>query len=108
NGIAFNSVNKQRFSGIAQDKNKQEHIKFEDVYENGILIKTLVYYNINSKQIVSDEIIFNPENKLKIQHLRYSSDGKKYWVTKFDGNEKKVEVSAYENGIMTSQEKYLN
>ena len=33
---------------------------------------------------------------------------KKYWVTKFDRNEKKVEFSAYENEIMISQEKYLN
>ena len=108
NGITYNSLNDKMFTGIAQDKNKQEHIRFEGVYENGMLIKTLLYYNINSKQIVSDETFFNPENKLKIQHIRYSSDGKKYWVTKFDRNEKKVEFSAYENEIMISQEKYLN
>ena len=107
-GIAFNSLNNQRFSGIAQYKNKQEHIKFEDVYENGFLLKTLTYYNISSKQIVSDEIIFNPENKRKVSHLRYSSDGKKYWETKFDGNEKKIEFSAYQYGTKILEEKYLN
>ena len=55
NGIAYNSLNDKMFTGIAQDKNKQEHIRFEGVYENGMLKKTLLYYNINSKQIVSDE-----------------------------------------------------
>ena len=49
NGIAYNSLNDKMFTGISQDKNKQEHIRFEGVYENGMLKKTILYYTPGGK-----------------------------------------------------------
>jgi|GEM_PF-6048873 len=108
NRIAFNELTNQVFTGIAQNKNKKGYIKSEEVYENGILLKKLLYYNIHFKQIVSDETIFNPKTNKKITHLRYSSDGKIYWETIFDENQRKSEFNTYENGINTLHEEYLN
>ena len=106
NGIAYNKLKNQIFTGIAQNTNKNGHVKFEEIYENGKLTKTLLYYNINSEQIVSDETLFNPETNKKEKHTRYSSDGKKYWETKFDINEKKSEFNSYDNGNLILHEEY--
>ena len=108
NGIAYNKINNQIFTGVAQNKKKNGHIKFEEFYENGKLTKTLLYYNIYSEQIVSDETIFNSKTNKKERHLRFSSDKKKYWETKFDENEQKSEFNSYLNGIQVLHEKYKN
>jgi len=108
NGIAFNKLNNQIFTGVAQSKNKNGHIKFEEIYNNGILTKTLLYFNITSEQIVSDETLFNPETNQKEAHRKFSSDGRKYWETKFDDNEKKTEFNSYENGKLILHEEYKN
>ncbi|MBD8019166.1 hypothetical protein H9628_11875 [Weeksellaceae bacterium Sa1CVA4] len=107
NGIAYNKLNNQIFTGIAQNKNKNGHIKFEEIYDNGKLTKTLLYYNNNSKQIISTETIFNQENK-RVKVLNFSSDGKKIRETTFDENEKKSEYNSYENGNLILHEEFKN
>lgn len=108
NGIAYNKLNNEIFSGIVQNKNKSGHIKFEEIYVNGKLTKTLLYYNFKSEQIVCDETLFNSETNKKEKHTRFSSDGKKYWETKFNENEKKSEFNSYENGNLILHVEYKN
>lgn len=107
-GIAYNKLNNTIFTGIAQNKNKNGHIKFEKIYNNGKLIKTLLYYEINSEQMISDEKLYNPETSQKEKHTRFSSDGRKYWETKFDDHEKKYEFNFFENGNLILHEEYKN
>ena len=107
NGVAYNKLNNQIFTGIAQNKNKNEHITFEEIYENGKLTKTLLYYNINSAQIVSTETIFNPETNKKIKLLKYSSDGKNKWIIDFDDNDKQSEFNFYKNGKLIEHKEFF-
>ena len=108
NGIAYNKINNQIFTGIAQNKNKKGHVKFEEIYESGKLIKHILYYNIYPEQIISDETIYNPKTNKKERHLRFSPEGNKYWETKYDQNEKKSEFNYFFNGNHILHEKYNN
>ncbi|VXB67158.1 MULTISPECIES: hypothetical protein [Chryseobacterium] len=107
NGIAYDKSTNKFYSGIAQTYNKNG-VKFEEFYQNGKLNKTLLYYNINSEQIVSDETLYIPEKNKKIKHIRFSSDGNKYWETIFDENERKSEFNFFEKEILKIHEEYIN
>ena len=107
NEIAYTKQNNQLFTGIVQNKNKNGHIKYEEVYSNGKLNKSLVYYNIYPEQIVSTETIFNPETNKKIKLLNYSSNGKNKWETNFDDNEKKSEFNFYEDGKLVEHKEFF-
>ena len=107
-GNAYNKITNKIFTGIAQVKNKKDHIKFEEFYTNGRLTKTLLYFNISDKQIVCDETIINPETGKKSKHIGYSSNGKKYWITNFDENQNKKDFTVYENEILNLHQEYNN
>lgn len=107
NGVSYDKSTSQVYTGIAQEFNGKGKLKFEEYYYDGLLMKSLLYYNFSSKQIVSDEINFNSKN-LKTKQLRFSSDGNKYWETLFDENEKKSEFNVYENQKLIVHEEYLD
>lgn len=107
NGIAYDKSTTQLYTGISQEFDRRGNLKFEQYYYEGLLMKNLIYYNIFSQQIVSDEIQFNSKN-LKTKHLRFSSDGNDYWETLFDENEKKSEFNAYQNQKLILHKEYLN
>lgn len=67
-----------------------------------------MYYNIYTEQKVCDETHFNPHTNKKEKLLRFSSDGKKYWETIFDENEKKSEFNVYEDGNLVLHEEFKN
>lgn len=107
NKIAFKKQDNTIFTGIVQNKSKNGHVKYEEIYNNGKLIKSLLYYNINFAQLVSTETIFNPETNKKIKLLNFSSDGKNKWETNFDENEEKSEFNFYKNGKIIEHKEFF-
>lgn len=89
NYIAHKVSDDKLFSGIAQKVRNNGHIIYDEVYENGILIKSTVYYNRTEKQIPAIVIFyyeksFTPKTEInyglskpRIEYIHYNQDGKK-------------------------------
>ncbi|MFC3160958.1 hypothetical protein SAMN05443633_10141 [Chryseobacterium arachidis] len=108
NYIAYHKLDNKKFTGTLQDKKKKNHIKWEEIYENGNRTKMLRYFNIYDRQVICDEFIFDPETKQKIKQIGYSSNGLQYWETEFDENQKKKSFSFYKNNILYTYEEFRN
>ncbi|WP_415325951.1 hypothetical protein [Chryseobacterium sp. MMS23-Vi53] len=107
-GIAYNKSDNKKFTGILQDKKKRNHIKWEEIYDNGSRTKILVYFNIYNRQVVCDEFIFNVKTSQKTKHIGYSSDGSRYWETEFDENQKKKNFSFYKSNVLYTYQEFKN
>lgn len=108
NGKAYDKLTNKLYTGIAQNFKNSGNLQSEEYFQDGALVKFLLYYNIKSSQIVCEETQYNISSGKKIKNLRFSSDGKNRWETKFDSNERKSEYNFYVNENINIHQEFLN
>lgn len=108
NGKAYDKLTDKFYTGIAQNFKNRGHLQSEEYFQNGTLVKFLLYYNIKSSQIICEETQYDINSGKKLKKLRFSSDGKNRWETKFNANEKKSEYNLYINEKINIHQEFLN
>ena len=101
NNLAYKRTDDERFSGVAQKKRKNRHAVYEEHYEDGIILKSIVYYNGDERKIAGI-VLFNkykPFVKKKEFFYRKSTD----WsgIIMYNDNGKRIYEEQFENGILT-------
>lgn len=108
NDLAHKVSDNKLFSGIAQKVRRNGHLVYDEVYENGILIKSTEYYNRTEKPIPARVVFYYenstaPKTKIiydlsqpRIEHIHYNQYGEK------------VMNEIYTEDILTYKCKYVN
>ena len=99
NNLVYKVANKQLFTGKIQNFKHKNHLVFEILFENGIIVKSIVYYN-GKEKIVSREMFYYDNDRQIEKRIDYSLDHKTMWIDYFEelGNKKLKEV--IENGTV--------
>lgn len=107
NSLAYKVEDKQLFSGQAQNVRKNGHLVYEEYYENGVPIKSIVYYNRTEKPIPArlTEFYERSFNKKKVTNYGLSKPIVEY--IHYDLNGKKTLIEQYENEMLTYRCEYL-
>ena len=97
NEIAY-KIDGERFTGIAQSKRKNGHLVYEEVYNDGVVLLSNLYFN-GKQQIVSDRIEYN-RYKLwtPAKEYRYNLKGQVIRSISYDENGLKVLVEEFQDG----------
>jgi|SRR5690554_2172974 antitoxin component YwqK of YwqJK toxin-antitoxin module len=119
NYVAHKISDGKLFTGIAQKTRNNGHIIYDEVYENGILIKSTVYYNrtenpIPARVILYYEKSFTPKTEInyglskpRIEYIHYNQNGKKI-LNEIFTDDKLTYKCEYENGKKHGTEYCVN
>jgi hypothetical protein len=105
--LAYKVANDQLFSGQAQKVRKNGHLVYEEFYENGIPIKSILYYNgtENPKPVVMTE--FYEKTFIKKKVTTYGLSKPTVEFKYYDQNGKKTLIEQYENDKLTYRCEYF-
>ncbi|QLE02373.1 hypothetical protein HX109_12750 [Galbibacter sp. BG1] len=107
NNLVYKVSNDKLFTGTAQSKRKNGHLVYEEVYKNGIILSSNLYYN--GKEIrVSNKSIYNPEKPLVLsKEIKYNLEGEIFETTTYNNDGIKILVEQFKNGKLTYSCQYL-
>ena len=105
-GTCYRNDNNGLFSGKAQSYKHKKHLVFETEFKNGILIKSIEYFNGKKRKIAEEIYYGNYGAKQKKIKYEYSIDYK--WIEYYNENSQKVLEEEYENGNLVYKCEYLN
>ncbi|MFH4966552.1 hypothetical protein V8G69_16265 [Gaetbulibacter sp. M235] len=98
NNLVYKSSNNELFTGIAQSKKKNGHLVYEEVYENGVIFFSNLYFNGKEKRI-SNKTIYN-QNKpfTPSKKNEYHLDGSIFQIIHYNKDGIKILFESYKNG----------
>ena len=107
NSLAYKVANEELFSGKAQKVRKNGHLVYEELYEKGIPIKSILYYNGTEKPkpVVMTEFYEKTFDKEKVTTYGLSKPTVEFKY--YDRNGKKTLIEEYYNGKLTYRCEYL-
>ena len=109
NHLAYKIINDELFSGQAQRVRKNEHLVYEEYYEKGVPIKSILYYNRTEPPKPARMIEFYEGSFNKKKETNYGLDKSLYTEFKYyDRNGKKTLIEQYNNNKLTYRCEYLN
>lgn len=94
-------MNGEKFTGIAQSKRKNGHLVYEEIYSDGIIQYSNLYFN-GKEKIVYIKTIYN-RNKLWVvqKEIRFRHSKDTLEVKTYDENGKKTLLTQFENNRVT-------
>jgi antitoxin component YwqK of YwqJK toxin-antitoxin module len=107
NNLAYKVVDDELFSGQAQKVRKNGHLVYEEYYENGNPIKSVVYYNGTEKPIPARMTEFYQKSFDKKKETVYGLTKPTVEFKYYDQNGKKTLIEEYENDKLTYSCEYL-
>lgn len=97
NNLAYKVADDQLFSGQAQKVRKNGHLVYEEYYENGVPIKSILYYNRTEKPIPAKKTEFYDNSFNKKKETIYGLSKPTVAHTYYDYNGNKTLIERYEN-----------
>ncbi len=108
NDLAYKVSNDQLFSGQAQKVRRNGHLVYEEYYENGIPIKSILYYNGTEKPKPVELIEFYDKTFDKKKVTRYGLSKPTIEYKYYAQNGNKTLIEEYENDKLTYRCEYQN
>lgn len=106
NNLTYKVANSELFTGKIQSFKGKDHLTFELEFENGILKKSIEYFN-GKKQIVANETYYKNANRQIEKKIKYSLNHKYLWIKYFDENGNKKLEEEYSDGKLIYSCPYL-
>lgn len=97
--LVYKVSNSELFTGKIQSFKRKDHLTFEIEFENGVIKKSILYYN-GKEKIISNETYYYDNNRLIQKKISYSLDHKKIWIKYFNKLGEKTLEEDYVNGIL--------
>lgn len=107
NNLAYKVADEQLFSGQAQKVRKNGHLVYEEYYEKGIPIKSILYYNGTEKPKPVELTEFYEKTFDKKKVTTYGLSKPTVELKYYDQNGKKTLIEEYENDKLTYRCEYL-
>lgn len=96
------------FSGQAQKVRKNGHLVYEDYFENGYIIKTVVYYNGTEEPVTAQLVEYYEKSFDVKKETNYGFHKPFTEIKHFDTNGKKSLVEEYESEKLIYRCEYVN
>jgi len=108
NYVAHKVSNDEIFTGITQKVRNNGHLVYDEVYENGILIKSTVYYNSTEKPIPSRVIFYHEKSFTPKTEINYGLSQPRIEYIHYNESGKKILNEIYTDDILTYKCEYVN
>ncbi len=108
NDLAFKVINDELFTGQAQKVRKNGHLVYEEFYEKGVPLKSVVYYNGTEKPKPATLTEFYKNTFNKSKETTYGLFKPTLTIKHYDQDGNKTLVEEYENDKLTYRCEYLN
>ncbi|SEC25578.1 Antitoxin component YwqK of the YwqJK toxin-antitoxin module [Tenacibaculum sp. MAR_2009_124] len=101
NELVYKNINDALFSGVAHRKRKNNHLVYEEAYDNGVILWSKQYFN--GKQVrVSNETIYNSRKPNVVSKENdYRLDKSLFRTMTYDEDGKKIFVQIFNKGKLT-------
>ena len=107
NNLAYKVVDDELFSGQAQKVRKNGHLVYEEYYDKGVPLKTIVYYNGTDIPTPARITEFYENTFDKKKETTFGLSKPTVELRFYDQNGKKTLIEEYENEKLTYSCEYL-
>ena len=108
NGLIYKVSDNTLFSGQAQKVRKNGHLVYEDYFEHGYILKTVVYYNGTDEPVPAQLVEYYDKSFVVKKETNYGFEKPLTEIKHFDKNGKKSLVEEYESGKLIYRCEYVN
>ncbi|MCL6265857.1 hypothetical protein [Flagellimonas myxillae] len=99
-------MNGERLTGVAQHKRKNGHLVYEEIYNDGVVLSSNLYFN-GKQKIVCDKTIYQRYKPWVIaKEFSYNLKGEIIETIDYDENGVKKLVKRFENGELNYYGEY--
>ncbi len=107
NNLVYKVIDDELFTGIAQVKRKNEHLVYEEEFENGIILYSYLYFNSKEKRL-STKTIYNP-NKPNVlsKKIMYNLQKEIFEIHTYNDDGIKILREQFTNGKVSYSCQYL-
>lgn len=105
--LAYKISSDELFTGSAQKVRKNGHLVYEEIYENGTLIKSTVYYN-RSENVPAEEKLYYYNTFTVKTKTSFSLENNIITYIHYDKNKKKTLKEIYTKNTLTYRCEYFN
>ena len=108
NNLAYKIADNQIFTGQAQKIRRNGHLVFKQYLENGVLIKSVLYYNNTKTPTPANEIYYYEKTLIPKKGVSFYLGESKVDYEYYDNDGGKTLEERYENEKLIYQCKYLD